>query len=257
VEDDVRLTDARTGQRVELCVARRGLLRVCVHLSADDRPAGLDDLRALLVADVLSRAAETEGAQVLLGYAAPGLTEEGAKAWARYAGPLGVHPPAGHTDSPDPRTVLGGPVDVHLGAGRPTVAGPWFRTGPVHAPGLVPWPDDPEPLAVRLALLGQPHRQPADLGPAVLADAQARLEGWRGLVAAWADAPSRPAHSEAVRRAFTGFHDDLDTTAALTVLRDLESDADVPDGARFESYLRLDRVLGLELPREIGRPRIR
>ncbi|MDF3289594.1 hypothetical protein [Streptomyces silvisoli] len=253
----MRLTDARTGQRAELRTAGRGLLRVCVHLSAGDRPAGLDDLRALLAADVLSRTAETEGAQVLLGYAAPGLTEERAEAWARHAGPLGVHPPAGHTDSLDPRALFGAPVDVHVGAGQPTADGPWFRTGPVRAPGVDACAGGDEPLAVRLALLGQPHQRPAALDPAALTESQALLLHWRRLVADWADAPSRPPHTEALRRAFSGFHEDLDTTTALTVLRDLESDPGVPDGARFESYLRLDRVLGLELPADIGRQRIR
>ena len=253
----MRLTDARTGQCVELRAVRRGLLRVCVHLPSGDRPADLGDLRALLVADVLARTAEIEGVQVLLGYAAPGLTEERAKAWARQAGPLGVQPPAGHTDSTVPPAVLGGPVDVHVGAGEPTADGPWLGTGPVCGPDAAGWPDGPEPLAVRLALLGRPHHRPAHLDHPVLADAQARLDHWRRLVADWADAPSRPPHTEAVRRAFTGFHDDLDTATAVAVLRELECASDVPDGARFESYLRLDRVLGLELPRDIGRQRIR
>ncbi len=252
----MRLTDARTGQRVELRTARRGLLRVCVHLSAADRPADLGDLRALLVADVLSRTAQTEGAQVLLGCAAPGLTEELAKAWARHAGSLGVHPPAGHTDSPDPRAVLGGPADVHVGAAEPTADGPWFRTGPVRGPDGAAWRDDPEPLAVRLALLELPHHQPADLDPAVLAASRSWLDHWRRLVADWAETPSRPPLAEPLRRAFAGFHDELDTATALAVLRELESARDVPDGARFESCLRLDRVLGLELPRDIGRQRI-
>ncbi|MEU1628772.1 hypothetical protein ABZ746_26375 [Streptomyces sp. NPDC020096] len=255
----MRLTDVRTGQRAEIQATRRGLLRVCVHLSAGDRPLGFGDLRALLVADVLSRTAETEGAQVVLAYAAVGLTEERAKGWARDAGLLGIHPPAEHADTQDPRAVLGGPVDVHLVADS---AGAWhtsdeprFSIGPVHASGVdrLPQGDAPEPLAVRLALLGRAHQRAADLNPAVLADSQALLDRWRRLVATWADAPSLPLRIEPVRRAFAAFHDDLDTATALTVLRELESDPGVPDGARFESYLRVDRVLGLELPRDIGR----
>ncbi|MDF2254968.1 hypothetical protein [Streptantibioticus ferralitis] len=255
----MRLTDLRTGQRAEIQSTRRGLLRVCVHLSARGGSLGFGDLRALLVADVLARTAETEGAQVVLVHAAGGLTEERAKAWARDTGPLGIHPPAEHADTRDPRAALGGPVDVHLVADSAeawkAADEPLFTTGPVHASGIdrLPQADAPEPLAVRLALLGQAHQRAADLDPAVLADAQTLLDRWRRLVATWADAPSLPLHIEAVRRAFAAFHDDLDTATALTVLRELESDPGVPDGARFESFLRVDRVLGLELPRDIGR----
>ncbi len=46
--------------------------------------------------------------------------------------------------------------------------------------------------------------------------------------------------------------DDLDLPAVLDVLRRLEGADDVPDGARFESYAYADRLLGLELTREIG-----
>jgi hypothetical protein len=48
------------------------------------------------------------------------------------------------------------------------------------------------------------------------------------------------------------FDDDLDTVAALDLLRNLESRQDIPAGAKFETFLFVDRVLGLELPREIG-----
>jgi cysteinyl-tRNA synthetase len=49
--------------------------------------------------------------------------------------------------------------------------------------------------------------------------------------------------------------DDLDTRRALTLLRDLALDASVPTGAKFETFLYVDRILGLELAREIGQPR--
>jgi cysteinyl-tRNA synthetase len=39
------------------------------------------------------------------------------------------------------------------------------------------------------------------------------------------------------------------------LLHDLARDADVPAGAKFETFLYADRVLGLDLPCDIGRAR--
>jgi hypothetical protein len=39
----------------------------------------------------------------------------------------------------------------------------------------------------------------------------------------------------------------------LALLRDLADDDSVPAGARFETFLYADRILGLDLPRDIGR----
>ena len=49
------------------------------------------------------------------------------------------------------------------------------------------------------------------------------------------------------------YDDDLDTPRALQVLRRLERDADVADGAKFEAFAHLDRLLGLDLVRDVGR----
>ena len=46
---------------------------------------------------------------------------------------------------------------------------------------------------------------------------------------------------------------DLDTVSALASLRGLAPDDAVPTGARFEAFLYADRILGLDLAREIGR----
>ena len=49
------------------------------------------------------------------------------------------------------------------------------------------------------------------------------------------------------------FDKDLGTVPALDLLRSVKSDQDVPAGAKFETFLFVDCVLGLELLREIGR----
>jgi cysteinyl-tRNA synthetase len=56
-----------------------------------------------------------------------------------------------------------------------------------------------------------------------------------------------------VERVEAAFDDDLDTPAALRVLLDLEGDASVAPGAKFESFLHLDQVLALDLSIEIGK----
>ena len=49
------------------------------------------------------------------------------------------------------------------------------------------------------------------------------------------------------------FDDDLDTPAALRVLRSLEKDSEIPPGAKFETFVYADQLLGLDLARDIGR----
>jgi hypothetical protein len=41
--------------------------------------------------------------------------------------------------------------------------------------------------------------------------------------------------------------------STLTLLRDLAEDASVPAGAKFETFVYTDRILGLDLARDIGR----
>ncbi len=47
--------------------------------------------------------------------------------------------------------------------------------------------------------------------------------------------------------------DDLDTPAALRTLSALAADPVIPDGSKFEAFAHLDRFLGLDLAREVGR----
>jgi cysteinyl-tRNA synthetase len=110
-----------------------------------------------------------------------------------------------------------------------------------------------EPLAVRLALLTHPHGEAVRITAADLASAQDRLTRWRTLVADLAWSPSQPAADEVVGPALAGLATDLDATAALQALTDLEKRSVFGDGSRFESYLLIDRILALELGRDIGR----
>jgi hypothetical protein len=93
--------------------------------------------------------------------------------------------------------------------------------------------------------------EPADIDPDT--DAAESAGRWRHRVAEWASEPSRPVPALAASAIRGAFDDDLDTVAALDLLCNLESRPDIAAGAKFETFLFVDRVLGLELPREIGR----
>jgi hypothetical protein len=248
------LIDGRTGSRAEVRPARRGVLRVCAHAPRPTGGADITALRVLLVADLLARTAELRGLQVLTALDLTGSSPAQAAAIEADAGALGIHPPAARASCHDAPSSLGGPVDVHL-AGRGSQADPG-QDGllvSVGAARLERAESDPgNPLALRLALMSFPAGQPAVLTGDELVRAADRLTYWREQVAQWAESPSGPVPAtlaETVQMAFG----ELDTVLALAVLYGLPADDTVPTGAKFETFVYADRVLGLDLARDIGR----
>ncbi|NUT43304.1 MAG: cysteine--tRNA ligase [Thermoactinospora sp.] len=110
-----------------------------------------------------------------------------------------------------------------------------------------------DPLAVRLAFMEHRYRQQLNLTWDTLRAADRTLSRWRARVAEWAESPSAPLAADLVRQAETAFADDLDTPAALRVLREIERSPDLAPGSKFETFLYLDYVLGLELSGQIGK----
>ncbi len=111
-----------------------------------------------------------------------------------------------------------------------------------------------DPLAVRLAFLDHRYRQQMNLTWDVLAGADRTVRRWRDRVAEWAQSPSKPMCAQYVTDFTAAFDDDLDSPAALRVLRALERDPEVPPGSKFETFAYADHWLGLDLVRDIGRP---
>ncbi|MFE3109980.1 hypothetical protein ACFXKJ_19795 [Kitasatospora indigofera] len=265
----MRITDARTGRGTEIRPRRAGLLRVRTLAGRPGRPFDLSDLRALLVTDLLLRTAEIRHLQVTTFLGHPASPPQQVKLLQRDAGLLGIHPPADEDAGPadlEVRAHRAGPAGRPAGAEQaPGADGPppCIEVGPVTAPYL---PDEaglpsplaalspagPEPLAVRLALLGTPHHAPADLTAESLAEAQATLHRWRRVVAEAARTVSRPPFADAVELAFDGFADDLDPAPALRLLDELSTRPELPTGAVFETFVRVDQVLALELSRDVG-----
>ena len=260
LETMLRLLDAHTGSYAEVRPSRPGLLRVCAHVPGAAEAADLTGLRLLLLTDLLFRAAELRNLQVFYVLASDGQPADQQAALDRAVEALGIHPPAERTSPGDAEATLGGPIDVHL-TGSAISAGDRLSGLVVQVgaacthlaarptAGLLAGHD---PLEVRLALLSFPYHQPADLTEETLADARVTVERWRLGVAEWAKSPSRPVPARIAETLQSAFGD-LDTVSVLAMLRGLAAAAGVAAGAKFETFLSADRVLGLDLPRDIGR----
>jgi cysteinyl-tRNA synthetase len=176
---------------------------------------------------------------------------------ARSTGP-GIRPASGAGPGPAQRWVSSVRAGRVLLEGR-ELAGPGTDGTPQHAAPQLRVADLAErgldPLALRLAYQSGRYREQADLTWAALADADRELRRWRERVAEWAESPSRPMCAEVTARVAVAFDDDLDTPRALRALRELDRDPDIPPGSKFESFVHADQLLGLDLPRDIGRSR--
>ena len=263
----LRLPDARSGRYTEVRPGRAGLLLVGAYLEQGAGEPDWTGVRVLLIADLLARAAELRDLQVLTAVVFPGDPPAGQGFAERAASLLGVHPPAARASSVRAAVVLGGPVDIHISGcggvddrsgGLVTQAGAARMCSAVSAEadpaavGVVPV--DGDPLAIRLALMSRSHNHAVELTGDVLARARETTAQWRSQVAGWAESPSRPMPQHA-RAELDAAFSDLDIPRALALLGRLAQDAGVPEGARFESFVFADRVLGLELARHVGRPR--
>jgi hypothetical protein len=113
--------------------------------------------------------------------------------------------------------------------------------------------DGLDPLAARLALLSCHYRSEVSLGRQDLAEADSSLTSWRRHVAGWAESPSKPPSQEYVAEAVAALDADLDTPSVFPVLDRLAGDASVPPGAKFETAIKLDMILGLDLVGLVGR----
>ena len=248
----LRILDARTGEPIDAARARRGLVRVHAHVPG----FGATGLRVLLFADVLVRALEIGGSPVwatLTSAADPADPADAARLRAS-AADLGIRPFEDHHDAgPGPAATQ--TIDVLVPEGTAT-GGVRVEVAPVDTDGS-PGTDlgagsAPEDSTVlRLALLARRRDLPVRLDAGALAEAEGTLERWRAAVAGWATRPSKPVPDDVRARLRAAWEDDLDVPGVLDVLRWVET-SDLAEGARFETYAYADRLLGLELTREIG-----
>jgi hypothetical protein len=263
-----RIYDTRTGRLEEVGPEPGGLLRLYVPGPPRSRPAQFGELRSLLVADLIRRNAEhRHGLTVVASLVAPGTGDEGGTTSSGAdAAALNIRP-AEQTTGPAGEA---GPGEIIIEAQPGLAAGATVRhavwVGPVtfndrdaraettpQVPLSALAESGLDPLAARLALMSFRHAERAALTWDVLAEADRALRRWHGLVAEWAESPSKPMCAEVTAQVAAAFDGDLDTPAALRALRGLENDPQIPPGSKFESFLHADQLLSLDLPREIGR----
>lgn len=219
---------------------------------------GAGSLRVLLVADLLVRALELGGTPVwalLSGERDQAELRAGATA-------LGMHPFEDGRDLGAGAGVGEAQILHVVEEGGRTADGVCVAVAPAEGAvpggpgsGRAPAGTDTDPAVLRLALLSRPRNEPLRLDPDVLGEARDTLGRWRRVVAAWARRPSRPVPEGVRARLRTAWEDDLDLPEVLRILRWVEdAGPELPDGARFESYAYADRLLGLELTRDLGAP---
>jgi hypothetical protein len=269
------LYDAATKELETIRPGHHRELRVLAVTPGLGDPAdpGLARLRAWLLPDQIRRTAERRSL-------VPTVCEVTAPAYPG-AGPLvaevrtalNLYPPARIAPPGEPveRTVEfagGGPPAFDIGTGDtgwlagldvvryhaprtgsvtagPTGDGP-RRWSEVTAAGL-------DPLALRLVFMHRKYREDLDLTWEILTAADQALSGWRRSVAEWANSPSAAMPARYAEAVTAAFEDDLATAAALGELQTLTGDGDIAPGARFETFAAADRLLGLDLARDIGR----
>lgn len=242
-----RLYDTSSQQAGPVRPARPGELRIWVAGNAASPVIEPADLRSFLAADLVRRVAERHNLRVSVWQQAPGPEPTGAGQALRTAwDELNIHPAELVAAPPDP-------LDVAVaGAGQPG-GSPAHRMQPGEAGPGIPAVTGLAPLALRLAFLERHYREPAHLGRDDLEAADRALRRWRELVAGWARSPSKPMCAQYTGDFLGALDDDLDSPAALRTLAALAADQVIPDGSKFETFAHLDRFLGLDLAREVGR----
>ena len=219
----LQLPDANQGRAAPVRPATPGVLSIWV--ASPDQP------RACLLADLISRIAERHHLLASVSQPAPA-------GWDA----LNVHPADVRAGPPEPLDVAvapaGGPAGTHL-----------VRPGEARLPDL----GGLDPLALRLALLRHRYPEQVALTRDDLETADKVLRGWRELVSHWALSPSKPMCAQYVGDFLGALDSDLDTPAALRTLSELAADTVIPDGSKFETFAYMDRFLGLDLAREVGR----
>lgn len=228
----------------------------------DHRP--VDCLRFLLVADVLRRVIE----ELLSGHVTPVILPPGAAlprslqhlpaalhllpTPTRQPSSTPAHEPSGppacitlvSTDHPRPAEHLGDERFLPVGGVLPHGA----ENDLVHK--LV----GRDPLTARLALLRFAPPQTAVLSPARLHRASETLDRWRFKVASWKDAP--PASTSQLDPLLGLLVNSCDTASVLRLLHRIETDHGIPSGAKYQAFVHLDRVLGLDLARRQFGPNV-
>jgi len=110
-----------------------------------------------------------------------------------------------------------------------------------------------DPLALRMAFLQHRYRSQMNLTWDVISAANEQLTRWRTRINEWSESESEPMAQEYVDSFTESCFDDRNTPQAVNQLRNLERDPSISAGSKFETFIHLDSLLGLDLARDIGK----
>jgi hypothetical protein len=171
---------------------------------------------------------------------------------------LMVRPVAGRFDSRSAAAQgLGRGLDLVVTPAIPAVSQgvsaplPVF-VAPVHGEVSEPAADF---ATVRFVLAATSHATQAGLAAAQLDHAQSTLDRWRERLGQWSRHPSRPIPRDWQTAVTRALDDDLDVESVWSLLDDLENTPDLDAGAKFEAFAFIDRILAVDLVRDLGRHR--
>lgn len=218
---------------------------VPVHITVACPAGTLREVRAVLVADLIRRVLQDRhgfATDVTLtgtsGQPNTGLRRDLASLW--------VSPPDQPNDS----------------NGQPHLVVDTGQLDPGDTPSLMVGPVTPiamtlsalnraryDRLAIRLALLAAGPNRPISLSPTRLNSAARTLRRWRRRVAGWAAHPPADLPADMLDSAHAAMDDNMNITGVLSVLTRIERDLTIQPGAKLEMFLRLDRILALDLAR--------
>jgi len=103
-----------------------------------------------------------------------------------------------------------------------------------------------DPLAIRLSLLEHRYRSQMDLTWNSISASHKNLNRIREKMQEWAKS-SGSVDKNYLAQFESALNEDLDTNKVLQLLRTLEKDQTVSDGDKFQTVLKFDEVLGLDL----------
>lgn len=205
--------------------------------------------RVLVVADLIRRVLEDiHSAQVLAAV----ITDDQAAVQAAWRSGLMLRPVVGVFGTRSGAEAgIGRPLNLIVASGGSEPAlPPTIATGPVHS--TVPYPEA-DLATVRFALESAPYSNQLEVTTTVLGDARTTLGRWRTLLNQWSHHRSYPIPADWRTAAIEALDDNLNVADVVAMMTQLEEDDSIEPGAKFEAFSYLDRILAVDLSRDLGR----
>lgn len=147
---------------------------------------------------------------------------------------------------------LGRPLDLLVRVSESVEAAPQaaaVNVAPVRS--VVPYPGSgPDPT--RFALASVNHTCRLNMTDSLLQRSRNLVHRWRARLAEWSRHPSRPIPPSWRSAVVAAFDDGLNVTRVTELMSELEDAGDVEPGAKFEAFNYVDRVLSVDLVRDVA-----